>query len=313
MIAAVVFVAGIAGCGTQRMKSSTAAPVITVPVSPHATGSLEFDYGRLRLWLPSGWEPEAASGGPCQIGPPAQRLVLIGDYCQTRPGGDYVVVRRAPATAPTGDRRISVNEVATYSPSSPATKPPLMRTWDVPSLGVQLTFTGATALAVTKTLGPSPLAAVLKLRDALAVPAGWKTVAFGGLTANVPAAWADERTIPGGCGTPLAANHPLVILGNRYGPADSCLEAPIDLSPTDGLWLPGSRLPALGSTGDLNDTLSSGPDRTYISSTPSSGPVVRVVVTSPSGSHYAEVGIGNNPTIAEQVISSLRPATTLNG
>jgi hypothetical protein len=288
---------------------------VTLPVIPHPPGSSPLDYGRLRLWLPADWNGEYSTSATCLAGPPLSKLVIYGTVCdRSQPGGTYVLVDTLTTPPPPSRTEMTVNGISVFA-SVPANTTAAATSWDVPSLGVSLSFRGAAGRAVAKTLGPSSLTAVLALHRPVAVPPSWKTVTVGQLTARVPADSIVGQPLPDvACGGPFSDHRhgttPNVYLGDE-SLSSHCPPGPdasVKLDPAQGLWLQGADIEPV-ETGPHTLTAMfaiDGQPATVVSS-PDEGPAIQVTLRAGGLAASAVIALGDNPVIAEEILSSLKP------
>lgn len=307
------------GSPTQQVETGPPSPPTsaTTPTDVHhPAGSVPIDYQRLRLWLPLGWTTSLSG---CHALSEAvffpSRYAEPGSGC-TYEGTDTIVVLPLAGAASPGARTTTVNgfTVAETHDTADST------TWSVPSLGVQMVITGSVAQQVAETLDASPLEHLLTAALPTAIPAGWKTVEYGGFEARVPASWPTYQAVyppvgkmnlfPSVCSPPVF-RAPFVFLGKA--PSLFCPlifqteEPPVD----DGLWLQSSTAasPLTESTGvapGLQRLTTIGPDQVLI--VPGQGDSVQVQVQGSGRRMTAVIGLGEDPTVAETILSSIRPA-----
>lgn len=295
---------------TTQPTTGPSGQTVTAPPSA-APGSRPYDYLRLRLWLPPDW----AADDPCPSGdglvahPP-----VVGQGCPALAGLSAVRVGPMTTSPPPPARRVAVNGVTVWMRGNPTGA-----TWWIPSLQVELDLTGRGAQQVAGTVQPSPLQRILTGTFPVAIPPRWKTVAYQGFTAKVPAAWTvnrirvtrdstDGRT-PSLCGGPLF-DPPAVYLG---GPVVvGCLGGPSRRpapAPSDGLWLQ----PATGRTSSSSSStpgdqpqvvLTRGAERLTVTGTAEDD--VAVVVNAPGHRLFAIIGLGSDPSVAAAILSSIQ-------
>lgn len=78
-LALVLSACGVSATGQTAASRPTqpAGPPVTLPAVHAAKGSFAFDYGQLRLWLPTSWAAENETG--CLT--PLHQVVLLADAC----------------------------------------------------------------------------------------------------------------------------------------------------------------------------------------------------------------------------------------
>jgi hypothetical protein len=292
--------------------SVPSGPPVILPISPHPSGWVPLDYGRLRLWLPQDWNGDYTTAA-CSTGPASSGIVLFGPLCDhSQPGGTYVAVNTLTTRPPASWTKKAVNGITIYA-SAPTDTIPTTTSWDVPTLHVHVSFRGARGEAIARTLGPSSLTAILALHHPLRVPSTWKTVTFGPLTARVPADSVIGQPLPNvGCDGPFSGRQhgtrPNVYLGDKSMPPSSCTapDASTKLAPAEGLWLQGADIEQIETgTGTITATHEiDGQEATLVSS-PNEGPAVQITMDSAGAAVSAVIALGENPVVAEEILSSL--------
>lgn len=323
-IAAIAAVVAVSGAGSSAPHQHVVVgpppgrppvPPVTLPAVAHPAGSIPVDYGQVRLWLPPGWS--AAPAGTCAG---YHRQVYFGSFgagsCfgSVVAFGSWLAVHAPTAPPPAGSARTVINGTTVWSWSrsrSPSSAP--TRVYDVPSLGVEITAVGAASRAVAETLGPSSLHAVLAEHYPAAVPASWKTVAYDGFKVSVPAGWPTHtitahQVVPWACG-PVTFAVPTVQLG--YGAPVRCPftnGSQTPTKPSDGLWLqpPGPTSAHGLGPGQAAKVITSGPVRVTVVYTPNAPTNAQEMVTAGGRTMVATVGLGVDPAVAEQILSSFR-------
>jgi hypothetical protein len=338
IVAAVVTVGVVRG-GSGRQQVSTGpgpTPTVSAPAASqlpevaHPVGSKAADWGQLRLWLPPGWN--AAVPASCWVSkqgvyfsaqPPA---VDCHDHGADQPS---LWVTALVGTIPAMFRSSTINGVTVWSSSAALVAGGSPAVYDVPSLGVQIFARGAASTGVVDTLGPSALHAVLVQRYPTAVTDGWKTVTFDGFSAEVPAAWPQHTirvvntgggattvsNLPGRCGQTIFAD-PSVYFGTE--PILSCpMFTPTaalqgETAPGDGLWLQqdASAPPTAQQAqtdGQVATMFRLGPESLTAEYQAASGSnTINIYLKSQNRTLQATIGLGLNPAVAEQIISSLQ-------
>jgi hypothetical protein len=290
------------------------------PATTHPADADAVDYGLLQLWLPPGWHifsTSATATGSC---PPAQSVMFdttVPASC-TQPATvaseAYVMVTTlAEATPAINPTHQWINGIPVSESSGPSSAPGFsITTYRITRLGVSIQAT-ATGEVVVDSLGPSSFYALSHETALPEVPASWKTVRYDGFEARVPNIWpvqtlTAEDTPPGEC-SDLTFPAPQVYLGDA-GAATNCpYESSTGVPATsNGLWM-RPYLANLPGSGDYNTTL----PRTPVTETLADADVHEyftgtAVVGVTSGSHRVSVvvGLGANPTVAEEVLASIR-------
>ena len=232
-----------------------------------------------------------------------------------------MVVRPFSSAVPKSAREVTINGIQVWRIQGGAT-------WDVPALQVQMLITGRPGEKVAGTLEASPLQRMLTQRFPTPVPTAWRTVAFDGFEAKVPARWPTHRIVttrngntigiqglpPGVCSPPVFQVASVYLGAN---PAISC-PAPFEtkVPPTDdGLWLQTSTDPAPLSSqvGGVDWNSATEPERlinigmaqAIVES--GSGDSIRVDMDSAGRRIQAVIGLGPDPAVAEAILSSITP------
>ena len=186
------------------------------------------------------------------------------------------------------------------------------------------------ASAVVKSLGPSVLHQVLTARYPSTVPAGWRTVHDGGITARVPSDWSTghvrvtrtRRLLaianqPGFCGAPIFTA-PAFVVGNYTG-TESCPSRPAPPpfdergALTDGLWVHRSTT-AQGASRPPDEVGRVSIGRLDLQLGYRAYGATTVTLAIRFGDHVVDVvvGLGHDPAVAEEILSSLRaPASAV--
>jgi len=294
--------------GPAGLEVPVSLPKIVAPA-----GATPLDYGLLRLYLPLGWmsvnecrATGAVPGSSTEI--VADTFLLIpsseGQSCSEPSKGGWVTVQPMAGALPTGLTATSVNGTKVWSPPGEADR---RETLYVPSLHVVLTAEGA-GRGILATLGPSTLDAVVSQRRATPVPTSWKAVRFDGLQVKVPPRWpvqviTSQVAQPGSCSGQIF-RAPTVDLGdNGFRPL--CLFGFGQLAPpVDGLWI-GSPAPSQSGT-DAHEIAFGALPTVLTYSDTNSEAIVGVQVTVGAGTVDLGVGLGENPAIAEEILSSLQ-------
>ncbi len=319
MCVAAVALATLTGCGgsVAAVSPPAAHSPVTLPAVTHEAKAKPFDFGYVRLWLPSSWSTTNAqtlhpSCHPDYLSYHDQIFSPLYPApfrpCPAAAHGDWVLILPAPKTVPAGATPIKINGITAWA--SPA-KPPGATQYELPSLHTAITVLGSGAHKLLDTLQPSTLAAVLQTHYPTPVPSGWRTVRYHDITARVPSTWpvkaVGNRIPPGGCGDPLP-KPPAVFTGNSTGGVTNCGSQPVELVtiPADGLWLhptiPGALLSEprepvhlIGGTAQL----------VYWPGGDGYADAIDLLLTLHGHHIDATIGLGLNPTIAEAIISSL--------
>jgi hypothetical protein len=317
-------------------KTARTHPATALPGVPHPAGSTPVDWDQLRLWLPLGWTltagPDTGGLHRCWTAPARSVYPTSDPHLPCKPLSTRPSVRVTPfrGTIPSYFARSRINGVTVWASSRatlPAGSPSIL---DIPSLGVTITAYGKSE-AVTHSLGPSALHVVLAQQYPVATPKGWKTITFEGFEADVPASWPthalrivdegggiSQRNLPPPCGQKVFAK-PASYLGSYTG-VFSCQEftfrelLQFSVGPTNGLWIqnsiPASEAAAQDKTlQEIRTHLHSGTTQLSASYEKYQGAdTVDVNLTTGGRTLQTTIGLGTDPTVAEEVISSLRVA-----
>jgi hypothetical protein len=193
----------------------------------------------------------------------------------------------------------------------------------IPSKGVTLYGFGKPGVHVVATEEPSSLARLLAAHLPVAVPSGWQSVSDGVVSMEVPARWpvrhlAGPNDInPGACGGPFFPN-PAASVG--VGTAivfcadnTSSTDAASLAAPGNGAWLVGAsnavHLPVVFSppgTTTRSRTIHRLHATIRFALAPNGTNAVLVTVVAGGVPHYLVLGLGLAPTIAGEILSSLR-------
>jgi hypothetical protein len=280
-------------------------PLVRLPTVEHPSRWLPIDYGRLQMWLPPGWR--AISGSLRCTTRSDDNLITLGPTLQ--PCGISVAsdvsLRQSTKPAPVTWRSMRIHGVTVHYHDQGRSV-----TYAVPSLQVTITASGTRALAVVGTLSPSPLDAVMEMTGAVGTPASWKAVRFDGFEIRVPRNW---KTAPltADCGALfVAAKHPAAYTGQAlYRGACKPILLTYLLRPGNGVWLQqvseqtaGTgryrlKFHHLGLIVDPATSALGGQEGVPIAN-----------ITAVAGTHTlsAQLGLGTDPAIAEEILSSLR-------
>lgn len=301
--------------GQRRLyvAAGGANQAVSLPQSDHPSGWRRVDIGRASLWLPKSWSYCTVYNAQ---GISAQGISMVplasggSGFCPPPLAKPPVAV--LPPVSTSGWARASLNGIPAWErPVRNASS--RSRTYDLPSLGVRLVAIGPVATRVVRTIEPSPLSALLATSYPVPVPSGWKTVRFGPVAASIPASWPVRRlTAP-----------PKEIPVNRYSACKLFLSSAAYLgkvrsrcsgiaagepSPT-GIWLGTSAVGPLADTRSTSVTLKSGNavvDLRY--GYTSSSYLVDLTIHTAAGTVQATLGLGSQPAVAEEILSSLRAA-----
>lgn len=292
--------------------------------APHPRGWVPVDLGRLRVWAPDldvcggitgssgGADISVTSGCQSPFPPsPSQPVEVVA--AAVRPSGDRTTLDGLSVWVSGPRVRLVGGRLDTAALLAGANRS--ITSFDVPSLGVRLLALGSSGARLALTLGPSPLDAVLATTYPVAIPSGWRSVSFDGVTLSVPPSWAVTKltrapleALPGQPLVPCELfPRPVVYLG---GPAGSCSTGFAGgIGDPPGLWL-GNAVAALSGPSNRTSTLRSaaGASATIRWSPFAGSSTVDVTLVAGGHSVAATMGIGSDPVIAEEILSSLRVA-----
>lgn len=306
----------LAACTSSR----TVTPTTTVPSKPKPLPVVDVSA------TPTGWVPVA--DGDVQISVPATWWVLYNSGCPTgSPPGEVLVnpFAACPAGGAGGQGPKNVVWLTEMAGLAIGFEHPNvinisgfsvyghLGTYVVPSLSLQVAFSGPLSQRVLHTLSRSPRTVALAPGPAPAVPSSWRSVTFGGLRFSVPPRWIVQRTDRWGiCGSDVVALSRGVILDSdqKHSPA-ACPPMPqFAVTPSEGVRvdLVGAHDPT-GSFSEGGTCLHRGDVTTCPSSTPNfSTLLLRVTKRRRSKPVYVAIGLAGNGMIARTILYSLRPA-----
>jgi hypothetical protein len=286
---------------------SVTRSVVTLPVVDVPAGTGALDFGRLRIYLPRGWTAISSCGNEQGV-PGAEGSLVVGPAteCGGSPKSTWLSLDGTPRWHPTNRWTPSrINGIRTWSRHEGG-----ILFVDIPSLRASIDAHGPAAGRAVRTLGPSALDAVLAQTAPAAVPTGWKAIRFDGVQARVPAAWAidavtKQRSMPGVCNDPVFGSSE-VLLGDD-GFAVRCKLTVYDLyAPTNGLWIDSKDVPTTEehvgvAWGSLPLTLLYSENQT--------DDLLEVTTTVDARRVQLVIGLGTDPSIAEEILSSLTTST----
>ena len=323
-VAAAVVLSGCLGMSGGTGSSTTSMPIKVATRVPH--GFAAIDVGFVRLIAPSTWSLQVAApncsavrghrarcSAPCAPGAP-QTVVVTSVAprlaCKTDANGYrdevWIFTNREKA----GTRNLHVDDGS------------IIRS--VPSLGVVLYGFGPLGAHIARTAGPSSLAALVAAHTPIDVPPGRRTVSAGPLVVSVPRRWprrhltARSWPVPGLCASRIFL-HPIVYTGwsNELSgctliDAQSILYATV--LPGDGVWIVVSHrrvnlhafFPPTGrivSVRGLRVMLRLGLPEVGVG-----GDSVQLLASVGHTTISITLGLGLNPLVAEEILSSIRPA-----
>lgn len=321
----------LGACGTVTPSSAPPRPAPTRASLAATTGPLRpdggtpVDVGRVRLWIPATWTL-AADACP----PGAKELGCLSSPC---PPGSADTVTVADFVAPPTACRGSVHGAPSVwvfpRPGGPgrATVRHLRRgavVVEVPALGVALYGYSTKGARIAESFGRSPLASLLAARLPSPTPPRWRRIAYGTLSAEVPASWpyhlldGSHLADPGSCGF-SAFPSPVADVGQSrlalFCPLiDETTILRANATPGNGVWLeePGT---APSYVLGYDRAISTVERRVHglrlelaFLRSLSGSDAVEVIVHRDGEAAELLVGLGRSPRIAEQILSSLQLA-----
>jgi hypothetical protein len=294
----------------ERSRVVTTSPAATIPLVrlppvSHPSRWQPIDYGLLRLWLPPGWQAVSGPTG-CTTRSYDNLMTLepsiqgCGSKVTT-----YLSLRRSTKPAPVTWPTSSLNGVTVrYHHVGRRIM------YVVPRLQVTITATGAEAVAVARTVGPSSLDAVLAMNGPVKTPTSWKSVRFDGFEVRVPRNWKTARVTADCGGLFFAAKNPVAYTGKALYDASCAVVLPTYLlRPGNGVWLEQVANEARRSVAYRLEFHHLGVIVDPATSSLGGQVGVPIVnITAVAGTHTlsAQLGLGTDPTTAEQVLSTLR-------
>jgi hypothetical protein len=327
LVTVAILAAGLtlSGCLGSSYSHHTPTTTTTLPTTKVATrvpsGDVAIDIGMVRLIAPLSWTLRTAV-------PICGLAVGCTAPCGSGASAAVVVTTVAPRLAcPTATRKADSVWVFPLR-GKPGAKHIQLHNGtvvrSVPSLGVVLYGFGSLGARIVRDAGPSSLAALLSARLPVAVPNGWKTVSFGPLAVSVPRSWplrfltGRSWPIPGFCVSPVFPQ-PVAYLGAASDAEHSCpiIDAQTILSatahPGDGIWLTvgqGAAVehPFFPPVGQLITVKGLRVKvRLGLPGAGGGSDTVEVLATVGRTSVVATLGLGINPRVAEDILSSIRP------
>lgn len=277
----------------QVGSGAYAYPAHLLPVVAHPRRWMPFDIGLLRLWAPSeeeyGWAPGSYTF--TDIGNSCMRTACLPPHAPV----PLTVERATPTTGLTPTR---LNGLKVWERHAGSTT-----VYDVPSLDVRLVATTRLADRVAATMGPSSLQAVLTTTYPVARPARWKTLRFDAVAVSVPASWPVKRgPLPNNC----AFSTPTAYIGELR---PTCVAQTNHGRPLTLLGVGGSNgVPTQDLTRTATIETGHATIKIAYGSTASSY-LLSLTVHTTSGTAQATIGLGSDPALAEEILSSLRPAS----
>jgi hypothetical protein len=307
----------LSACGAAASPATkppaTFSPVTAAPVTV-PRGSAPLDFRRVRLWVPPTWAKRWTPTLPCE---PAtdQDVVFTGPgphapHCAAAALGDWVLIEASNGAPPATATKQVVNGLTLWSFTAPAGA----RAYAIPSLHTTVVAAGAEGRAVQDSVQPSALETVLTARYPVAVPAAWDHRSYHGQPFATPRSWpaqtlGPDATPPGFCSEPVSTA-PIVFegTGRQFPGPVSCPAIAVEpvVDPVDGIWLqpwqngssPPDPVPQLRTR--------PGPARlVYSFSSPGDVDTIRLLIHSGDQKTEVTIGLGADPTTAEEVLSSL--------
>lgn len=286
------------------------------------------DFGWVRLWVPAHWSTQLSEASwSCQV------ATVTGFYtdqiyapafgngptmCPQAGQGDWLLIRHTSSKPPSNAANTTLDGLPAWA--SPTT-PTGAVSYDLPSLETDIIAVGPTAHLIAETAQPSALYDVLTATYPTAIPATWRHVDFEGASARIPAEWPDEQVPsgdePGLCGSqvfdtpeylytdPSPSNSKVVSCGTQTNG--------FAVKPADGLFLHPSAGPNSAGSSDGEEDSAAVETASFGSSSLNyypQNPVgqddsVELNLVVHNRPIEATIGLGNNPALAEALLSSL--------
>jgi len=285
--------------------SSVRTPTIVVDRGATPPGWVPVAYGDIQVSVPATWDIDLGcplATGNVYLGP-VPKL-----YCPSEPPGlDIVVLGADTSPPPAGATATVINHITVDMVGPDDTS------MVIPVLHASVSASGPLAGAVLHTVTYSPRAVALATGTSPAVPAHWRRLSFGGLSAAVPRSWGIDRRpdVPVHC-APIDVSLPEPGVVLTTGTVESVRACPAMSSqavsvPTDGLVVdpgPDGPLPAHASFGPCSPVhglrvCSTSSDRDSIL-------VVGVLVPGRIRPIAVEIGLAGSGVTARTILGSLR-------
>ena len=271
------------------------------------TGSKQVDEGLGQVFTPPSWIVQAAD--PCPMSVPMASVLLVGVQpsqsvgCTTLPkaGSRTSILWDFPSNEkPHGKPVEVVNGFDLYSAAQGRA-----RGYLVPTVGIELLWSGGEPDAVISTLGWSPLHYVLAGAK-VTTPSTWKRQYFDGVSIAAPRSWPVRQPLRLECSGPFD-HGPVVGLGVKVIPVP-CAYSPPPTTPSDGVVVTSTDqlgdcpISAILRVADLEATACSDPAV--------QPPELQVKLIFGSGANaatvYVVVGLGGNGTVARELLASVQ-------
>jgi hypothetical protein len=311
LIGAVLVVVAVGWALSAGARSGPGITPASPPRAGASTGSSPVDFWDLRLWLPPGWKLADNISSPCSTNPVAtfdHAVISTGGVdlsCSAARRGTWASVQRWSAAPPRTARVETVNGLRVWVW---ATGPAGAVLYDVRRYSESVTTYGPGSATLARSVGPSALDAVLATRERARAPSTWRTVSLNGVSAQVPPRWPVRSHLTGlvdigNCGGSFPAPPVAYVGGKDLFAFCPCLSAAMAATPRDGLWLVagpdlppvtgGPTWPVPGGTVTLSPPPVMGSD------------LVRALVRAHGRQVLATVGLGADPSVAEEILGSL--------
>jgi hypothetical protein len=306
--------------------ASSVPDQVDLAVTPR--GWIPVDYGDARLSFPSSWRQLGEGSGCPSSAPIGQGVLLVpnsenASSCSTSDQSSSVLIEplRTSESIPKATSRSVINGIAVYRMDVAGEIVPDEQTghasqqWAVPGLGIQLSLNGSLSSRILRTLTYSPRSYVVAPGPAPSIPASWKRISFGGVTAAVPVSWPSTSgpVWSDGCDGPynggLDYEQVMMSTGSELG-IQSCLAVGGLFVPFDGLVID------TGEYGPLYRT--TGLDKCFLindlSECPVSADIYDVLVLAvhlpgDTKTIAISIGLGEAGQVARTILYSIRPST----
>lgn len=279
------------------------------------------DIGRVRLHVASSWvvlvAQKACGHGTCrrQCAPGYNDRVYLSTFAPLL-NCPLNFRRNSVWVVPTAQKGTTTRRMLAYDGGS--------EILSIPSKGVTLYGFGKPGVRAVNGEEPSSLARLLASHGSVAVPSSWRALSEGVLTVDVPASWvvhtlSGNEINPGTCASSYFSRPAAYVGFNNetvfcpYITPSGAAES--EVTAGNGVWLVG---PGYAPQFSLNVAikppgLTTRPRTVHgvsatigFALTPNGTNAVVVKVAASGHPHYLVLGMGLSPTIAEQILSSLR-------
>lgn len=312
---------------TLTTGASLAGAAAKEPATKSTPAVQVLDVGRVRLHLASTWVVAVAQKvcehGACrrQCAPGYNDRVYLSTLAPLL-NCPLSFRRNSVWVVPSARKGASTRQMLAYDGGS--------EILSIPSKGVTLYGFGKPGMRAVNGAEPSTLARLLASHQSVAVPSSWRAISDGLVTVDVPPTWTvhdlagPNAVNPGTCASPYFL-HPAAYVGAGtavvYCPdVTESAAAESEVTPGNGAWLVGANYARGGQTAPFTLHVAISPPGTTtrprtvhgVSATlsfalaPNGTNALLVTVQAGGRPHYLVLGMGLSPTIAEQILSSLR-------